>query len=177
MKKIIIISFIMTAGFVTAAESFLDLEFGKPYAEINTAITSGKIPVQPSTPERIDQYMTSIKYRGNHKLKGAKETTLTFYNDQLTFIRVDFKATDHANLYDALKILLEKKYGQLSPGTIKIAGAECKTIAGDIEITLTRDDDLMNHGGTVTLTAVSIPLAEAWQESLIADKANELGEL
>jgi hypothetical protein len=173
MKKRMLIALTIAAGITATADSFLDLEFGKGAEDVKASMQDVRFVERT----QLDKYVTMESYNGNHKLKGAKETDLIFFNNQLAFINVSFEGTDFLETYSALKDLLEKKYGTFESGKVIFGVTEIKKIIGDIEITLKMEKKMMSNGGTVTMSASSESLAAQWNKALVSDKAAEIGGL
>ena len=155
-------------------ETFLGLRMGCSPAELKVVLEKGKHPCKfiKKTPEGD---MIAYLFTGSHQLSGASRTIAMFWNDRLIMLFVRFESDDSEKIYDALKNLIEKKYGAPND-KIQFGGKKCEVSKNGLVIVLEHNVGVMETD-TVDLAAGHRALVDARKEQNIKDQEKELGDL
>ena len=155
-------------------EEFLGLHLGSDYQEASDILHKGTSDISFFDVKNEGCFRKYV-YTGNHKLKGAMGTVLTFWDNKLQAIVVLFQGEDAEQVYDALKIKVEKKYGKMTD-SIAFMGKEATLNKGSMQIYMQYEENF-GEGKQTIFGAVHLGLLAKQKSSEIEKKADKLGDI
>ena len=133
-------------------KSFLGLHLGCSVDEVLRAVKDGELPVELIN-TAVEGEDTHYHFLGNHVLKGAATTILTFWKDKLWLIFVAFQGDGAGLMYDELRMRIELEHGEMTADADIPGGRECQLETDGLGIGLQYSESIAAGGQTRLTTA------------------------
>lgn len=153
---------------------FLGINLGCGIDELQAILKKSEKPMKQVKKSEVDG-MTTYLYSGNHRLNGATGTGFSFWDGKLAAVTLYFSSEDAEELYDALKLKMEEKYGKMSSG-IQFMGKKCSLTKDGMVFQLQWDKKPLETD-SVYLVAGHVGIMAAKEAKSVEDKADALGDL
>ena len=147
---------------------FLGLHLGCSVEEALRAVKDGELPAA-FVERRAEGEDTHYTFTGNHVLKGAATTILTFWQGKLWLIFVAFQGDGAGLMYDELRMQIELEHGEMTPDVDTPGGRQCQLETHGIGIGLQCQESVAT-GVQTRLTAAHVGIVA------VKRKAKETGK-
>lgn len=154
-------------------EEFLGIKFGINHDELVNFLKDYEQVTFSN--EKEAEGMKMYIYDSNHRLKNATGTMFSFFEDKLAVMGVLYMGTESDETFDALKKLIEDKYGKMKD-ELAFSGKKAKLVKGKMYFDLEYKHQPFETDQLLLLVG-DLALTKKAEEKKIDQKAKSLGEL
>lgn len=154
-------------------EDFLGIKFGMSHDDLVSFLKDYEQVTFSN--EKEAEGMKIYIYDSNHRLNNATGTMFSFFEDKLAVIGILYLGSDSAETFDALKKLIQDKYGKMKD-ELAFSGKNSTLVKGKIYFNLEYKNQPFETDQTLLLVG-DLALTKKAEQKKTADKAKSLGEL
>ncbi len=152
----------------------LGINLGCSFNEIEVVLENSPNKINFLKMELIEGMDTYV-YTGNHRLNTATGTSFSFWEGKLHSLSVIFLTDEAEDIYEALKMKLEAKYGKMKD-ELTFSGKSCTGLFEGMMVGLVLNTSSFETD-QLLLIGMHTGISEAKTKKEIEDKANSLGDL